>query len=126
MKKEEKSSLRFLVDESSGKRLFLALVDEGYDTKFVTQILPSAEDNKILEFAQRENRIIITNDKDFGELIFRLQKPSSGVILLRLRIDNSQNRIKYLLNVISMLYMRLFSNFLVVTENKIRIRKIIK
>jgi predicted nuclease of predicted toxin-antitoxin system len=92
---------RFLVDESSGKRLFIALKQNNYDVLSVAQIMPGASDPEVLEFAEKENRILITNDKDFGELIYRLNKSSSGVILLRLKIDNSQNRIKYLFYVLN-------------------------
>ena len=76
--------LKFLVDESSGKKLFNHLVECSYDAKFVTEILPGANDEKVLELAEKENRILITNDKDFGELVFRLNRPSFGTILLRL------------------------------------------
>jgi len=86
--------MKFLVDESSGRRLFHFLREKGYDATFVKDVLPKADDIDVLKFAEKEQRIIISNDKDFGELIFRLGMPSSGVILLRLRIDNYQNRKK--------------------------------
>lgn len=116
--------LKFLVDESSGKKLFSFLLKNGFDVKFVTDIIPGASDKKVLEFAEKENRILITNDKDFGELIFRLNKPSSGVILLRLKNDSPKNRQKYIINLIEGLSSKLKSSFAVVTEGRTRIRKI--
>lgn len=116
--------LRFLIDESSGRKLFLFLISIGYDAKFVSDIMPSEEDNNILAFAEKENRIIITNDKDFGELIFRFNKTSSGVILLRLNNNKPENRITYLLEVLYKYSNKLMSSFTVVTEAGVRIRKI--
>lgn len=119
----DKKLLRFMIDESSGIGLFKALISEGYDTQFAGNIMAAAKDSIVLDYAEREKRILITNDKDFGELIFRLHKPSSGVILLRLKIDTPQTRRNYLLKVIKLFGDKLFSNFIVVREDRIRIRK---
>ena len=90
---------KFLVDENSGRKLYQALLENNYDVKLVTNIMPRALDTQVLSYAENENRILITNDKDFGSLIFRLKMPSSGVILLRLRENIPLNRIKYILHV---------------------------
>ncbi len=116
--------LRFLVDESSGRRLASALAGAGHNIKFVTDIMPAAADLEILKFAEREKRILITNDKDFGELIFRLRKPSSGVILLRLQIDSAERRIKTVLSLIDKFLSQLYSHFVVANEFEVRIRKL--
>ncbi|MBI2045239.1 DUF5615 family PIN-like protein, partial [Candidatus Pacearchaeota archaeon] len=64
--------VKFLVDESSGFKLYKFLLERGFNVKFVGEIMPSASDENVLYFAEKEKRILITNDKDFGELIFRL------------------------------------------------------
>lgn len=87
-------------------------------------VIAGASDKEILEFAEREERILITNDKDFGELIFRLNRPSSGVILIRLKIDLPRSRQEQVLNVIESLSGKLKSGFIVVTEGKVRVRRI--
>ena len=116
--------LKFLVDNSSGKGLANAL-GEKYDVTYAGDNIPSAEDEEILEMAERENRILITNDKDFGELVFRYGKPSSGVILLRLKIDFPVNRIKVLFTLIKKLGTKLNKNFIVVSEDKFRMKKLL-
>ncbi len=116
--------LKFLVDESSGKRLSDALRAAGHDVKFVADIMPAEKDLKILEFAESEKRILITNDKGFGELVFRLSRPASGVILLRLRIDSAANRIKAVLSIINKFGEKLYSHFVVASDDEVRIRKI--
>jgi len=115
---------KFLIDESSGRKLFEFLRDAGYEVRFVTDIMPTASDEEVLTFAEKEDRILITNDKDFGEIIFRLNRPSSGVILLRLKDDFPQNRQKYISNILENFSDKLKSNFIIVTENRIKIRKI--
>ena len=115
--------LKFLVDESSGFKLYKFLLEKGFDAKFVGNIMPSASDENVLSFAEKEKRILITNDKDFGELIFRLNKPSSGVILLRLRTDSPYRRQKYIKQTIETLSNKLESRFVVVTEGQIRVKK---
>jgi len=114
---------KFLVDESSGKKLCRFLIEKGFDAKFVTDIMPGSSDDKVLVYAEKENRILITNDKDFGELIFRLGMPSSGVILLRLKFDSHANRQKYVFKIINRFGQKLKNNFTVITESQIRTRK---
>ena len=75
-------------------------------------------DEDILTKAENEGRIVITNDKDFGELIFRLGKPSSGVILLRtLTIDLNEK-----FNLVKGVLDKAKGKFIVVKEGQIRIR----
>ncbi|MGR3311427.1 MAG: DUF5615 family PIN-like protein [Candidatus Brocadiales bacterium] len=57
--------LKFLVDESSGKKVAEALVQDGFDTVSVSQLMRSAKDNIVLKKASKDARILITNDKDF-------------------------------------------------------------
>jgi len=116
--------LRFLVDESSGRRLTKALRDAGHDVKFVTEILPAAPDSKVLDLAEKEKRILITNDKGFGELVFRIGRPASGVILLRLKVDSATSRIKTVLTLIEKFESKLYAHFIVASEIEARMRKL--
>jgi len=78
-------------------------------------------DGKIVELANDEKRVLITNDKDFGELIFRLKKNHSGIVLLRLDDERPKNKIAVLEKLLISHSNRLAGNFLVVTETSIRI-----
>ena len=117
------STLRFLIDESAGKKIAEALLKDGHDVKLVYDVMLGAPDLKVLEFAEREQRIVITNDKGFGELVFRLGRPNSGVILLRLYKDSPQNRIKTTLTLTENLKEDLYKHFVVASEVEFRIRK---
>ena len=115
---------KFLVDESSGRGLCAFLLIKGFDANFAFDVKPGASDEEILKFAENENRVLITNDKDFGQLVFRLLRPTSGVILLRLRDESQKNKQKCILHLLNNFYEKIESRFVVVTEGKIRIREI--
>lgn len=112
----------FLVDESCGRKLSVFLRKHGFDALFVGDIFPSTLDQDVLSYARTEQRVLITNDKDFGELLFRLRLPSAGVIFLRLQQDTVLHRQQVVLDVITKFSHELSTSFITVTEGKIRIR----
>ncbi len=58
----------------------------GYEIKSIGEDYPSISDKEVMSIAQNENRIILTFDRDYGELIFKYNlKPEDGVIYLRLK-----------------------------------------
>lgn len=77
------SNMRLLIDANITYRLIEALRKNGHDVRSVLEESPNADDEKILRSAVRQKRIVVTYDKDFGELIFKLHKRHNGVILLR-------------------------------------------
>lgn len=113
--------MRFLVDESTGKRL-AQLLSQEHDVVFVGDWFHSATDEQVLAFAQKQKRILITDDKDFGELVFRRQKPAFGVILLRVVSGSAQTRFQLLKQLLKRVQLR--NKFVVLTETGIRIRKL--
>ena len=118
--------MRFLVDECTGPAVAKWLRNQDYDVSSVYEENQGAVDDDILEKADTENRILITNDKDFGELVFRKQKTHKGVILLRLEDERSVNKIAVLKRLMKHYKDRLVNNFVVVTETTIRIIEIEK
>ncbi|RLI84432.1 MAG: hypothetical protein DRO98_08565 [Archaeoglobales archaeon] len=114
--------LKFLVDECTGKRLANLLVNAGYDAVYVGDWKLSASDEEVLRKAERENRILVTDDKDFGELIFRLGKPSSGVILMRTSFTDPEKRFKLLKQSLEVVDPR--NKFVVIKDEVVKIRKI--
>jgi len=77
--------MRILADENCPRNLVEALDEIGHDIVWIRTDSPGVKDPAILARAQRENRIIITFDKDFGELAFRHKLPAeSGIIFCRL------------------------------------------
>jgi len=78
-------------------------------------------DTFVMDKAQFEERILITNDKDFGEMVFRHKRPHSGVILLRLANEQPMKTIAALRGLLEQYSDQLAENFVVVTETAVRI-----
>ena len=116
--------MKFIVDESTGTAVAEFLRAAGYDVLAVTEDMPGADDRDILAKAEVEARILITNDKDFGELVFRQGKPHHGIVFLRLEDESPENRVRLVNNVMDKYASRLKDNFIVATERGIRIRAI--
>lgn len=115
--------MKFLVDESIEYRVVLHLKEKGFDTASVASDYPGLKDKRVLSKAKKEGRILVTNDKDFGESIFRQKLPHKGVILLRLPDETAQAKIKKLNFLLKNYGDKLKDNFVVVTKEKVRIRK---
>lgn len=82
--------MRLLADENFPLDAIDALRLAGHDILWIRAFAPGSSDRDILKLAQSEKRILLTFDKDFGELAFRIGLPSSsGIILFRLRMTSS-------------------------------------
>ena len=89
----------------------------------VVEVMPKAGDEEILDRAVSEGRIVVTNDKDFGEMVFRRGLAHRGVVLLRLRDERAENKVRMMKVVLSQVGERLRNHYVVATESGIRVRK---
>jgi len=77
--------VRLLADENFPALAVKALREQGHDVVWVREAAPGSNDPAVLARAQAENRVLLTFDKDFGELAFRWGLPAtSGIILFRI------------------------------------------
>lgn len=77
--------MRLLANENVPGPIVAALRALGHDVLSVKEHMPGAKDRDVLARAQADERLVVTFDKDFGELAVRSRLPSSsGVVLLRL------------------------------------------
>lgn len=114
--------MKFIVDESTGTAVVEYLESHGFDVVSVHDETPGIDDYLIVNRAFAEGRIIITNDKDFGELVYKQQLKHKGIVLLRLEDERASNKVAVIRDLLSLYSQRLKNSFTVVTENKIRIR----
>ena len=75
--------MRFLADESCDFSIVRALRTSGYDVLAVCEISPRAQDSDVMNLAVREEMILLTEDKDFGQLVFAHGQDMTGMIFLR-------------------------------------------
>ena len=75
--------MRFLADECCDFAVVRSLRAAGHDVLAVNEFQQRSVDRKLLELAVAENRILLTEEKDFGWLVFAARADSPGVILIR-------------------------------------------
>jgi predicted nuclease of predicted toxin-antitoxin system len=114
--------MRFIFDQSTDRRLAPVLRQWGHEVTVVAADYPaSLPDDEVLAIAYREQRILVTEDRDFGELVFRHRLPHSGVVYLRLPPMGLVTKISHLTRLLEEHPGR-FDQFLVVSERGVRIR----
>jgi predicted nuclease of predicted toxin-antitoxin system len=113
---------KFIVDECTGIAVAQFLRKQGFDAVSVSEESAQTGDLDILRRAVAEQRIVITNDKDFGDMVFRDNQHHCGVLLLRLGDDRAVTKIQVVAAVLSQHVDRLQNRFVVATEQNIRIR----
>lgn len=80
--------MRFLLDESAEARIAVFLAKAGHDAARIGRDHPAGlSDGDVLDIAHRERRVLVANDKDFGELVVRFGRPHAGIVLFRCPLD---------------------------------------
>jgi len=117
------SSLRFLADESCDFSVVRVLRSNGYDVLAISEIMTRSRDDDLIAQAARERRILITEDKDFGWLVFVSQADSAGVILIRFPASARPTLAETVSRLVAEQGASLFAAFVVVQPNHIRISR---
>lgn len=112
--------MRFLVDECTGPAVASWLRTQAFEVFSVYEESRGASDDVILRKAQVENWILITNDKDFGEMVYRERKPHRGVVFLRLQDERAASKIDAIRKLLRDHADRLPDAFVVVTDTHVR------
>jgi len=112
--------MRFLVDECTGPAVGRWLRRQRHEVFSVYEEARGMDDEDIIQKAFSENWILITNDKDFGEKVYRDQRPHRGVIFLRLEDERAVCKIDTLRRLLEGHADQLADRFVVVTETQVR------
>ncbi|MCD6167049.1 DUF5615 family PIN-like protein [bacterium] len=118
--------MRFLADESCDFAVVRSLRAEGYDVLSVLEACPGAEDRYVMELAEREGRVLITEDKDFGRLAYVEGAFNVGVLLLRFPAVARDKLCKTVVRLVKRRGKKLQRSFVVVQPGRIRIRQLWK
>ncbi|MCD4746969.1 MAG: DUF5615 family PIN-like protein [Bacteroidales bacterium] len=116
--------MKFLVDVGVSNKVENYLQEHGYDIKTVRSIDPRMSDQEIIKLAANEGRMVITMDKDFGELVFHSLLDHCGIILLRLEDATGIEKLKIIKEILTKYSDKIKGHFCVYQKNKFRIRKI--
>lgn len=121
------TKIKFIADVNIHKNIILFLRENNYEVDWIYDINMRMSDDEILKLCNKENKILLKNDKDFGELIYNKNYESKGVILFRgdeERGDSMNLRVESLKELLDLNSNKIYGYFTVITENKIRINKL--
>lgn len=93
--------MRYLADENFPVSVIRALRAAGHDVVSIAEDSPSIPDYTVLSRSVRENRVLITYDKDYGKLVFDDREPADcGIVLFRFRDSPSESQIRFMVSVL--------------------------
>jgi predicted nuclease of predicted toxin-antitoxin system len=116
--------MKFLLDANVEFRLATFLTSTGHDVKTIAHDFPaSLKDHEVLTLAVEEKRILITNDRDYGELIFRQHLPHCGIIYFRLKNSQDISEKLHSLETVLARHKNNLHAYIVIAQNGIRVRK---
>ena len=118
----ENQKRKFIADVNVEKTLVDFLKAQGFDIIWIPDYDCKLNDDELLKLANKENRVLITNDKDFGELVFLQKKLTTGIILIRIKGQDVKKKLRSLKKLISLYENKIDNHFIVISDRRIRIR----
>jgi predicted nuclease of predicted toxin-antitoxin system len=116
--------MRVLLDENTSGSVIQALRARGHDVVSVKESMRGQPDSAVLDRARREGRLLVTHDKDFGELAFRSRLPAPcGILLFRLSGSDPDSDSRRIVSVIESRD-DWAGHFAAVTDARIRVREL--
>ena len=116
--------MNFLVDECCARAVIWGLRADGHFVNSVSESMRGRADSMLMSIAVEEEQILITEDRDFGDLVFRDGAATRGVILLRLGDATPEEKLGRLRAFLANHESRLVGSFAVLSLGKDRIRSL--
>lgn len=114
--------MKVVADEDVAAQIVEALRADGHEVTYLAELAPSTEDSTVLSWANTASSVLITSDKDFGELVYRLGEQTCGVLLLRLHPLQVTTRAALVAFVLQQRGDELGQSFAVLTPAVLRVR----
>jgi predicted nuclease of predicted toxin-antitoxin system len=115
--------VELLADESCAGPVIRALRAAGHDVLVIAEVAKGASDDWVMERAFAEDRILITEDRDFGELVYASGRPTAGVIFVKFHSHARRAKPQAVLEAVTKLGERLRGGFAVVEPGRVRLGK---
>jgi predicted nuclease of predicted toxin-antitoxin system len=116
--------MKFFADENVARLIVQWLRQRGHDVLYAVDAAPGRDDDVWLHQAEQSERLVVTADKDFGDLIFRDRLNSHGVVLIRMHRLCLRERLARLAEVWSIVEANPQGKFIVITEGRVRVRNL--
>jgi predicted nuclease of predicted toxin-antitoxin system len=111
----------FLADESCAGVVVRALREAGHDVVAIAEVARGASDEQVLERAVKERRVLITEDLDFGRLVYAHGRSTAGVLLVRFHSHARSAKTATVMEAVAKLGARLQGAFAVVEPGRVRL-----
>ena len=115
--------MKFVADESVDFPIVERLRQDGHSVWAVVEMDSGISDDLVLDNANRQNAVLLTADKDFGELVFRLKRLNFGVVLVRLAGLPPRRKAEIVARAVEEKGEELKDAFSVITANTLRVRQ---
>ena len=115
--------MNFLVDESVDRQLVDSLRQDNHFVLYVAEMEPGISDESVLNLANQREALLVTADKDFGEMVFRQLRITCGVVLIRLAGLLPETKGEIVASLMRKYSTEIAHSFTVITPNAIRIRR---
>jgi predicted nuclease of predicted toxin-antitoxin system len=112
--------IKFLADVNIEKGIVECLLKYGFDVKWIPDYNCEMNDADLLAMANNEKRILITNDKDFGELVFLRKQNTFGIILIRVKEQNTTEKVALLEKLILNHKKKIPNHFILISKNRFK------
>lgn len=116
--------MNFLADESVDLPVVERLRRDGHFVAYVTEMGPGMTDNEVLSLANQEGSLLLTADKDFGEMVFRQHLHTHGIVLIRLTGLSPTRKAEMVALAVEKYGTELLRSFAVIMPGALRIRRI--
>jgi predicted nuclease of predicted toxin-antitoxin system len=113
--------MNFVAEESCAGPVIRALQEAGHDVVAIAEVAKGATDEEVLDRALNEKRVLITEGRDFGEMVYPRGRPSTGVILLRFPNDARCTKPATVVGAVAQLGARLQDAFTVIEPGQVRV-----
>jgi predicted nuclease of predicted toxin-antitoxin system len=114
--------VRLLADENVDGALVVWLRARGHDVRYAAEDVRATPDNEVLKIATEEGRVVLTGDRDFGELVFRRKQVAVGLVLIRIQAESQEERLGLFRAHWAEVERRVVGAFVVVTADRLRVR----
>ena len=115
--------MEIIADESCAGPVIRALRSAGHDVIAIAEISKGVPDEQVMERAFLERRVLITEDSDFGELVYVQRRPSAGVVLVKFHRRMRKTKPTAVVEAVAKLGDRLRDGFAVVQPGRVRLAK---
>ncbi len=115
--------MKLVADEGVDKPIVVALRAAGFEVEYFAEVGHGSGDAEVLAEASASDRLLLTCDKDFGELVYRQRRVSAGVVLIRLAGLSAESKSRHVLQAIRERGHEMVSAFTVISPGYLRLRR---